>query len=296
MAANAQTRQGPVAAPSSIKRGTRWPGVATTAGKYALLILASAIILTPVYMTVVNSLQPVERILTYPPSVFVTNPQWGAYKQAFEQGSMGRYLVNSFVVSIMITAGQVTTSVLAAYAFAFLRFPLRGLIFLLFLSTLMVPWEVTIIPNYQTVAAFGWLDSYQGLTVPFLATAFGTFLLRQAFLTVPGDLRDAALIDGYGHFGFMMSVVLPIARPAIAALAVFSFLAAWNQYLWPLLITNDPQYRTVQIGLRALVSTDIDQFNVVMAGTVIAAIPMFLLLLLFQQHLIRGLTSGAVKG
>jgi ABC-type glycerol-3-phosphate transport system permease component len=264
--------------------------------KYATLILAAAIILTPVYMIVVNSLQPPEKILTYPPSLLVTDPQWDAYKTAFEQGHMGRYLVNSFIVSIVITAGQVTTSILAAYAFAFLRFPLRGFIFVLFLSTLMVPWEVTIIPNYQTVAWLGWLDSYQGLTVLFFATAFGTFLLRQAFLTVPTDLRDAAVIDGYGHFGFMTSVVIPIARPAIAALAVFSFLAAWNQYLWPLLITNDPDYRTVQIGLRSLVSTDIDQFNVIAAGTVIAAIPMFLLLLLLQQHLIRGLTSGAVKG
>jgi ABC-type glycerol-3-phosphate transport system permease component len=264
--------------------------------QYAALTLAAAVILTPIYMTVVNSLHPVEFIFSYPPKLYVTDPQWDSYRKAFETGSLGRYLVNSFVVSGIITAGQVTTSILAAYAFAFLRFPLRNAIFLLFLSTLMVPWEVTIIPNYQTIEWLGWIDSYQALTVPFLAMAFGTFLLRQAFLTVPSDLRDAAVIDGYGHFGFMTRVVVPLSRPAIAALAVFSFLMAWNQYLWPLLVTNEEEFRTVQIGLRALVSTNIDEFNIVMAGTVIAAIPMFILLVLFQQHLIRGLTSGAIKG
>lgn len=274
----------------------RWSRYAGIAAKYVALVVASVIVLIPIYMAVVNSLQPVEKIFSYPPSLFVTNPQWESYVDAFRSGSLGRYLVNSFVVAVIITVGQVVTSILAAYAFAFLRFPLKNAIFMLFLSTLMVPWEVTIIPNYETINNLGWVDSYQALTVPFLATAFGTFLLRQAFLTVPGDLRDAAVIDGYGHFGFMTSVVVPLSRPSIAALSVFSFLMAWNQYLWPLLVTNQDEYRTVQIGLRALVSTNIDQFNVVMAGTVIAAIPMFILLVLFQQHLIRGLTSGAIKG
>jgi ABC-type glycerol-3-phosphate transport system permease component len=129
-----------------------------------------------------------------------------------------------------------------------------------------------------------------------MASAFGTFLLRQAFLTVPRDLRDAAAMDGYGHIGFLLQVVVPLSRAAIGALAVFSFLLAWNQYLWPLLITNQDEYRTVQIGLKALVSSNIDEFNLVMAGTVIAAAPILTLLILFQKQLIRGLTSGAIKG
>ncbi len=270
--------------------------IATEAAQYAALVIAAVIILGPVYVTVVYSLQPVEKIFSYPPSLLVTDPQWDTYRRAFETGSLGRYLVNSLIVSCAITAGQVVTSVMAAYAFAFLRFPAKNLVFVIFLATLMVPWEVTIIPNYQTVSAFGWIDSYQGLVVPFMATAFGTFLLRQAFLTVPRDLRDAASVDGYGHFGFMLQVVVPLSRASIGALSVFSFLMAWNQYLWPLLVTNKDEYRTVQIGLKALVSTNIDQFNVVMAGTVIAAAPIFALLLAFQKQLIRGLTAGAIKG
>ncbi len=286
------------ASPSAARRPRRIRPrrILTEAVQYAALTIAAAIILTPIYITVVYSLQPVEEIFSYPPNLLVTDPQWDTYKRAFETGSLGRYLVNSFLVSTAITAGQVITSILAAYAFAFLRFPFRNSLFVVFLASLMVPWEVTIIPNYQTISTLGWLDSYQGLIVPFLATAFGTFLLRQAFLTVPRDLRDAASMDGYGHIGFMLEVVVPLSRAAIGALAVFSFLLAWNQYLWPLLITNDDDYRTVQIGLKALVSSNIDEFNLVMAGTVIAAAPILTLLILFQKQLIRGLTSGAIKG
>ena len=288
MAASARQR--------TARRRARAGRIAGEAAQYAALTVAAVIILFPIYITLVYSLQPVEKILSYPPTLYVSDPQWDTYRRAFETGSLGRYLVNSFIVSLTITSGQVATSVMAAYAFTFLRFPFRNLLFMVFLSTLMVPWEVTIIPNYQTISTLGWLDSYQGLIVPFLATAFGTFLLRQAFMTVPRDLRDAAAIDGYGHFGFMLQVVVPLTRAAIGALAVFSFLLAWNQYLWPLLITNQDDYRTVQIGLKALVSSNIDEFNLVMAGTVIAAAPILALLILFQKQLIRGLTSGAIKG
>jgi sn-glycerol 3-phosphate transport system permease protein len=278
------------------RRRSRTSRVLGEIAQYIALLIAAVIILTPIYITLVYSLQPVDKIFSYPPTLYITDPQWDTYKRAFETGSLGRYLVNSFIVSTSITTGEVVTSVMAAYAFAFLRFPFRNQVFLLFLATLMVPWEVTIIPNYQTISTLGWLDSYQGLIVPFLATAFGTFLLRQAFLTVPRDLRDAASMDGYGHIGFMLEVVVPLSRAAISALAVFSFLLAWNQYLWPLLITNNDDYRTVQIGLKALVSSNIDEFNLVMAGTVIAAAPILALLVLFQKQLIRGLTSGAIKG
>ncbi|HWO94453.1 MAG TPA: carbohydrate ABC transporter permease [Dehalococcoidia bacterium] len=264
--------------------------------QYVLLTLAAIVVLFPMYLAVVNSLHPLEKIFSYPPSLFVTDPQWSNYVDVFDIAPIGRYLVNSFLVSALITVGQVATSVLAAYAFAFLRFPLRTVLFALFLSTLMVPWEVTIIPNYETVESLGWLDSYQGLTVPFLATAFGTFLLRQAFLSIPRDLLDAAALDGAGHLGVMRHVAIPLGRPAIAALAVFSFLSAWNQYLWPLLITNDDTYRTVQIGLKTLASQSVDSVNLVMAGTVIAAAPTFILLVVFQRHLIRGISAGGVKG
>jgi sn-glycerol 3-phosphate transport system permease protein len=205
-------------------------------------------------------------------------------------------MLNSLIMAGVITVGQVSTSALAAYAFAFMRFPLRTLLFFVFLSTMMVPWEVSIIPNFQTIQRLDWIDTYQGLTVPFLATAFGTFLLRQHFLTLPRELKDAADIDGYGNLKFLLFVIVPLSRAALATLAVFSFLQAWNQYLWPLLVTNEPDMRTVQIGIAALQAEEVQRTNVVLAGTVIALLPMLVLVIVFQRFLVRGLTAGAVKG
>ncbi len=152
---------------------------------------------------------------------------------------MGLYLKNSFIVTFVITVGQLVTAILAGYAFAFLEFPFKRTLFVVFLATLMVPFEVTIVTNLTTISDLGWYNTYAGLAVPFLATGFGAFLMRQAFLALPRDLRDAAALDGYGHWRFMTRVAVPLARPAVAALAVFAFLAAWNQYLWPLLVTKD---------------------------------------------------------
>jgi sn-glycerol 3-phosphate transport system permease protein len=264
--------------------------------RYALLTVLAIVVLFPIYITIVNSLLSPSQIAARPPVLFPTDPTWGAYADAWNQGSMSRYLVNSVIVTTLIVVAQIVTATLAAYAFAFLEFPFKRTLFLVFLATLMVPFEVTIITNLTTVVNLGWYNTYAGLAVPFLATGFGAFLLRQAFLGVPGDLRDAAALDGYGHLRFMVRVAVPLARPAMAALAVFSFLGAWNQYLWPLIVTKDARYRTLQIGLRQLRATSIDQVNVTFAGVVIAALPLLILLVIFQKQLVRGLTAGAVKG
>lgn len=265
-------------------------------GRYLLLGVAAFVVLFPIYSALVLSLQPAANLFSFPGILVPTDPTFETFEEAFARASLDQYLVNSAVVSVVITTAQLVTSVLAAYAFAHLEFPGRRFLFVAFLGTLMVPAEVTIVANYEVVESLGWLNSYPGLTAPFLATAFGTFLLRQAFLGVPADLRDAAALDGYGHWGYLRHVALPLARPAVAALAVFGFLGAWNQYLWPLLITTEDRYFTVQIGLKQLASARIDDFNLVMAGTVLAALPIFVGLILFQRHLIRGLTTGAVKG
>jgi sn-glycerol 3-phosphate transport system permease protein len=265
-------------------------------GSYTLLTVLSVIVLFPIYITIVNSLLPSREILSQPPKLFPSNPQFGAYGDAWNVGHMGTYLKNSFIVTIVITVGQVVTAILAGYAFAFLQFPFKRLLFVVFLATLMVPFEVTIVTNVSTISDLGWYNTYAGLAVPFLATGFGAFLMRQSFLTLPHELRDAAALDGYGHWRFLWRVAVPLARPAVAALTVFAFLAAWNQYLWPLLITKDDKLRTVQIGLKQLQQSSIDQLDIVFAGAVIAVIPLVILLLFFQKQLVRGLTAGAVKG
>jgi sn-glycerol 3-phosphate transport system permease protein len=264
--------------------------------QYAALTVAGLAVLFPIYAAFVIAVQPAARLFEFPGILIPTEPDLSTFSRAFDQANMRQYLINSAVVSVVITAGQIVSSILAAYAFAFLRFPAKSLVFTMFLATLMVPAEVTIVANLQTVESLGWLDSYRGLTVPFLAFAFGTFLIRQAFMGIPAELRDAAALDGYGHWGFLRHVAVPLAKPSIAALGLFSFLMAWNQYLWPLLITESDDRRTVQIGLKALASGRVDELNLVMAGTVVAALPILILLVLFQRNLVRGLTSGAIKG
>ena len=265
-------------------------------GRYALLSFLAFIVLFPIYITVVNSLLSPTDITSRPPKLFPTTPMWDTYERAWDDGHLGDYIKNSFVVTAIIVVAQLTTATLSAYAFAFLEFPFKRTLFVVFLATLMVPFEVTIITNLTTVVDWGLYDTYAGLAVPFLATGFGAFLLRQSFLALPRDLKDAAALDGYGHMRFLIRVVVPLARPAMAALGVFAFLSAWNQYLWPLLVTKDDRLRTVQIGLKQLRATSIDQINVTFAGVIIAVAPLAILLLVFQKQLVRGLTAGAVKG
>jgi sn-glycerol 3-phosphate transport system permease protein len=270
--------------------------------RYLVLTVLALVVLFPIYVAVVGSLLVPDQLVHRPPALFPTDPQWGSYSEAWSAGHFSRYLVNSAIVTLTITAGQVITSILAGFAFAMLEFPFKRTIFVVFLATMMVPFEVTIVTNLTTISQgigplhFDWHDTYRGLTVPFLATGFGAFMLRQAFLQIPRDLRDAATVDGYGNLKFMALVAVPLVRPTIAALSVFSFLGAWNQYLWPLLVTDDDRLRTVQIGLKQLRSTALDEINVTLAGTILAAAPLVVLLILFQKQLIRGLTAGAVKG
>jgi sn-glycerol 3-phosphate transport system permease protein len=267
-----------------------------TIGAYALLTFLAIIVLFPVYITIVNSLLVPDQLVQQPPPLFPTNPQWHHYVTAWTTGQMSKYVTTSAIMTGIIVIGQLVTSILAAYAFAFLRFPFKRTLFVVCLATLMIPAEVTIITNLDTITSFHWFNTYAGLSIPFLATGFGIFLLRQAFRQIPRDLQEAAQLDGYGHWRFMTRVAVPLARPSIAALAIFSFLGAWNQYLWPLISTGgSAPLDTVQIGLKQLLGTQVSQIPVSLAGAVIAFVPLLILLIVFQKQLVRSLTAGAVK-
>jgi sn-glycerol 3-phosphate transport system permease protein len=263
---------------------------------YIPLIVAAVIILYPIYSLLNISLLADAEVASYPPKLFPTSFLLENFTRALAQAPLGRYLFNSILQSSMVMIGQIITASLAAYAFAFIDFKFRNFFFLIFLATMMIPWEATIIPNYLTIQQWGLTDNFWGLASPFMATGFGTFLLRQFFLKIPHELRDAAEIDGCGSLRFLWMIVLPLARPAMGTLAVYSFLQTYNQYLWPLLITNDQSMRTVQIGLTLLQDEEHLKTNVVAAGVMIILVPTFLLFIFSNKQLIRGLTAGAVKG
>lgn len=267
-----------------------------TVGWYVLLVALSGLVLFPIYATLVRAVSnPIEYFQAGAP-LRPLSPQWDAFGRAFTEGNFARAMTVSLVVTVLITAGQVVTSILAAYAFAFLRFPFKRLAFALFMATLMLPIEVTLIPNLQTVRNWGWFNTYQGLAAPFMAAGLGTFLIRQGFLGVPDELRDAARLDGFGHLRFLTRVAVPLARPVIAAFTVISFLAAWNQYLWPQGVTTQQDWQTAQIRLATFGTSNVDKLNLGVAAAIVVAIPILVLLLVFQRQIVRGLTAGAVKG
>ena len=268
----------------------------TKALMYVLLIAAAVVVLYPIWTAINISMLTDQQLASYPPQLAPSSLYLQNFVHALQQAPLGRYLLNSSIQSSMVMLGQLFTASLAAYAFTFIQFKGREFFFIVFLATMMIPWEATIIPNYLLIKKMNWTDSFQGLAVPFMATGFGTFLLRQFFRSIPKELHDAAVIDGASDLYFLTSIVVPLARPALGTLAVYSFLQTYNQYLWPLLITNSPQMRTVQIGIALLQDEERFMFNIVMAGVVIILIPTFILFVFSNRQLIRGLTAGAIKG
>lgn len=218
------------------------------------------------------------------------------WNQAFDQGDLGPPMVRSFTIAVTITVVQVVTSIIAAYAFAFLRFPGKTLVFAIFMGTLLLPLEVTLLANVQTIRELGWINGNAALVAPFAATAFGTFLIRQGFRGVPPEIQDATRLDGYGHMAFLWRFAVPLTRPVIASFTVIAALGAWNQYLWPQAVIDDSRFQTAQIRLKSIIGTDVANANVGVAAALLVAVPVVLLLIAFSRQIIRGLTAGAVKG
>lgn len=266
-------------------------------GRYAVLTFVAVVVVFPIYAVLLQALKSGSDAFDHPRSLLPVDLTFDTIRSAWTMGNLDRLLVNSLFVSTVVTLGVIITSVLAAYAFAFLEFPLKALAFTLYLATMLVPAEVTVVVNQRTVDGLGWLNSYQGLIVPSLASTFGVFLVRQVFLQIPRELREAAALDGVGHTRFLFEVAAPLSRPTLGALGLFTFLGTWNAYLWPSQVINDDAHQTIQIGLERLrTPNDINKFNVVTGGLVVAALPIFIMLVVFQRQLVRGLTAGAVKG
>ena len=224
--------------------------------------------------------------------VFVGGAVW---TQAWSSARLGPAMGRSLVMTVVITSAQVTSAILAAYAFAFLRFPFRRLLFALFMATLLLPLEVTLIGNIALIRQLEWINTMQALVLPFTASAFGTFLIRQGFRGIPPEINDATRLDGYGHVAFLTKFAVPLTRPVIASFTVIAALGAWNQYLWPASVVSDDRYNTLQFQLRTIIGNNVANANVSIAAAMVAAVPVLVLLIAFQRQIIRGLTAGAVK-
>ncbi|WP_322487858.1 carbohydrate ABC transporter permease [Chloroflexus sp.] len=264
---------------------------------YAAMLLVVVVIGLPVYWTVIAAFKETREIYSLPVTWWPVNPTLANFPAAWQAAPFGRYYVNSFITTFVGAAAEVILALFSAYALAYLRFPRKDLVFLLLLAALMVPVEITIVPNYLTVARLGWINTYQGIIVPGAAIAYGTFLLRQAFLAVPREILEAARVDGAGHFRILFSVVAPIAQPAIVTMALLSVVSKWNDFLWPLIVTNTTDMRTLPIGVFWLRNSEgLSNWGVVMAGSLFLMVPVLMGFLLAQRAIVEGMTAGAVKG
>lgn len=209
--------------------------------------------------------------------------------------AFGRYFINSLIVALVVTAGNSVFCLMTAYAFARKEFRGRGLLFSSVLAVMMIPPHVVMIPLYRMMVAFGWINTYQSLIIPWLVTPFGVFLLRQYIISLPSDVEDAARIDGASEWYILFRVVMPLCKPALTVLALYIFLASWNSFLFPFLFTNDAAHRTLTVGLAAFQSKNTIDWSHLMAGASISALPVVALFLVFQKQIVQGMTAGALK-
>ncbi len=261
---------------------------------YILLILLSALIIGPFIIGLWTSLLPTADISSG--NLLHSSISLNNYWEAFTQTPIIRYLFNSLLISFLTMLCQVFFCSMAAYAFVFIEFKHRNFYFYLVLSTMMLPFEAEVIPNFQTIKSLGLLNSYAGMIAPFMTSAFGIFMLRQAFMQMPYELKEAADVEGLNHWQFYVKAVLPYSRLSLYTLAAYSFLSAWNQYLWPMLTTFSDDFRPVQVGLRELQSQEtFNNWGMIQASAAIIVIPTLIVLYFGQYYFKSGLNEGAVK-
>ena len=264
---------------------------------YVVLGTTAVVVMMPYIWMISTSLKDKGELFAYPPTWIPQAWRFQNYVDAWNAAPFGRYFLNSVFVAVAVTIGQLITCSLAAFAFARMNFKGKNFMFALFLTTTMISTQVTLVPSYLVLKNLHWLDTYQGLIVPFLASAFGVFMLRQQFMTLPRDLEDAAKLDGCGRLRFLWEIVLPLSKPMLASQALFAFMGNWNSYLWPLVVTTSKNMRTLQIGLRYFVSQEGGtQWGLFMAATVFVSLPVVIFYFIIQKSFVEGIAATGLKG
>jgi len=267
---------------------------------WTLLVMALLIVVMvlPFLWMLSTSLKSQEYILTVTPQ-FIPRPlTFESYGILAQRINLGRVFFNSLFVAIVGSAGQILVAAMAAFAFSRMTWRGRDTVFLLYLATMMIPSVVLVLPQFALIRALDWVNTYPALIVPGLVSAFGTFLLRQSFLTLPKDFEEAAFVDGANYFTIFWRIVLPLSRPAMATLAIFSFMGLWNSYLWPLFVARKESTMTLPVALAVLQSGPraLTEWNVVMAGAVVTVLPMLIVYMLAQRWFVQGIVTSGIKG
>jgi multiple sugar transport system permease protein len=288
----------PMSAGPTLSGERRRPGAfrLTSVVSQILLSIVALLFLVPIIWMLLSALKPSAEVFTTPPTLFGSEVMFSNFVEAWNYLPFGRFILNTVFVAGIGTLITLVASAMSGYAFARLNFRFRGGLFVLYLSTLIVPQEVIVIPMFLVMQRLGWVNSYQALILPWAFTAFGTFLLRQFFLTIPRELEEAAKIDGCGHIRILRSIIIPIAAPALAVLAVFTFISYWNSFLWPLIIINDTAKMTVPLGLDLFLGQQGQRWELLMAAATISMVPTVILVLALQKYLVRGIALSGLGG
>lgn len=262
---------------------------------HIILAFGAITMIAPFIWMLSTSLKSLNEVFVFPPTLFGESLRWNNYLQISDRFPFSIFFLNSMKIAVLVTAGQLFTCSLGGYSFARLKFPGRDIIFLLYLATLMIPYFVIVIPIFIMMRSFGWVDTHYALIVPGLFSAFGTFLMKQFFLTIPRELEDAAKIDGCTPFGIYRRIFLPLSKPALAALGIFTFMWSWNDFLAPLIFLNTITKRTIPLGLavmQGLYSTD---WPSLMAASVLSVMPIIIVFLCAQEFFVKGITLSGLK-
>lgn len=263
---------------------------------YVALIALAVVALAPLVWMLSTSLKDNANVFSYPPQWIPGDWKFSNYSSLWDDLPMNRWLFNTFIVSTVVVLGQMVFCSMAAYAFARMQFKGRDAVFYLFLASLMVPYQVTLIPAFVLISRLGWIDTYQALIVPQLSTPFGIFMLRQFFLTLPRELEEAARLDGASYWRIYRTVLIPLSKPALLAFGVFSFVGMWGDFLWPLIVMNSPEKMTLTVGLNYLSNSYNTDWARLMAGDVISLLPLMLVYALAQRYFIQGIAMTGLKG
>ena len=263
---------------------------------YTIIILGCIVTLAPFIWMVMTSLKTAGEVFNMPPTLLPKKAIWHNYIEVQDKIPLAKYFLNSLVITLGITLGTLVTTVLAAFAFSKINFWGRDIIFSLFVGTMIIPGEATLIPNYITLSKLGWLNTYRGLIIPWTVSVFSIFLLRQFFLSIPASLYRAAKVDGCSDFKFIIKIMLPVSKPALITIALLRIINSWNEFLWPLIITNMPNMRTLPVALTTFTSEAGNQYNLMMAASTIIILPIIIVYLFMQKYIISGITNSGIKG
>ncbi len=287
------------AIPERRERPLSWKNITKTIlGGYVPLIVTTLVVFLPLAWMILSSLKTPGEIVTTELKVLPQNPTFQNYVDAATSVPFARFFLNSVIVTCVASVIKCALAVITAYALVFVRFPFKRAIFLLILVALMVPPQVSVLPNYVLIAGLGGLNTYWGIILPGLGTAFGTFLLRQHFMTLPISILESAEIDGANHWTRLWKIVVPISVPTIATVALVTIVTEWNDYIWPLIVVDRPEMMTLPVGLTLLANSDSGSqaWGILMAGAVIVIIPILVIFAALQRYIVAGLTQGSVTG